>query len=161
MADETLKTMVAEVAAAYFRHSHVTPNEIPSVISTIASSLAAVTTSDVAGVGDGTEQSKPTPVVGIRASVKPDSIACLLCGQRHKTLRRHLNTAHNLEPRAYRELFGLKPDYPLTAPSYSEARSALAKQLGLGQRGPAAKAKGRGGRKAKTPAPTTPTAPTE
>ncbi|WP_409565384.1 MucR family transcriptional regulator [Methylobacterium sp. J-001] len=33
----------------------------------------------------------------------------------------------------YRERYGLPRDYPSTAASYSEQRSALAKSLGLGQ----------------------------
>ncbi len=162
MTDETLKTMVADVASSYFEHSHVSPDDIAAVISTIASSLAAVTTGGGVTPQKEEGQSSPKPVVGIRASVRPDSVACLLCGQRHKTLRRHLRTAHDLEPRQYRELFGLKPGYPITAPAYSEARSALAKELGLGHRAAAAKAKGKGanGRKARPPSSAAPT-PTE
>ena len=37
-----LQKIVAEVAAAYFNNSHVTPTEIPTVIRRIAESLAAV-----------------------------------------------------------------------------------------------------------------------
>jgi predicted transcriptional regulator len=47
-------------------------------------------------------------------------------------LRRHLGVAHDLTPSAYRELFGLKPDYPMVAPSYSEERAELARKIGLG-----------------------------
>jgi predicted transcriptional regulator len=41
---------------------------------------------------------------------------------------------HQLTPEAYRELFGLKPDYPMAAPGYSRYRSEMAKRVGLGQR---------------------------
>ena len=40
--DSELRKLVADVAAAYFSNSHVSPTEIPSVISQIANSLAAV-----------------------------------------------------------------------------------------------------------------------
>jgi ROS/MUCR transcriptional regulator protein len=57
-----------------------------------------------------------------------------VCGQQQKTLRRHLDVAHRLTPEAYREQFGLKPDYPMAAPGYSRQRSEMAKRTGLGQR---------------------------
>ena len=47
-------------------------------------------------------------------------------------LRRHLGVAHGLTPGEYRERFGLKPDYPMVAPSYSEERAELARKIGLG-----------------------------
>ena len=53
-------------------------------------------------------------------------------GKTYKTLKRHL-TGAGLDPASYRQRYGLPSDYPMTAPSYSEQRSALAKSLGLGQ----------------------------
>jgi predicted transcriptional regulator len=73
------------------------------------------------------------PAVSIRRSVQPDSVACLECGFRGKTLRRHLRSAHGLDPAAYRARWKLAVNYPLTAPAYSAHRSAMAKQLGLGR----------------------------
>jgi predicted transcriptional regulator len=40
---------------------------------------------------------------------------------------------HGLEVAAYRARWKLSPDHPVTAPSYSERRSAMAKELGLGR----------------------------
>jgi predicted transcriptional regulator len=48
-------------------------------------------------------------------------------------LKRHLATEHDLTPDAYREMFGLKPDYPMVAQSYAEARRELALKIGLGR----------------------------
>lgn len=39
-----------------------------------------------------------------------------------------------LTPECYQAKWGLPPVYPMVAPIYSEARSKLAKELGLGQR---------------------------
>jgi predicted transcriptional regulator len=44
-------------------------------------------------------------------------------------------TTHGLTVAEYKARFGLPNDYPTTAPAYSEARSAMAKALGLGQGG--------------------------
>ena len=48
-------------------------------------------------------------------------------------LKRHLRTQYNMSPEQYREKWGLPPDYPMVAPNYAEARSQLAKKMGLGQ----------------------------
>jgi len=39
-----------------------------------------------------------------------------------------------LTPEQYRAKWGLRPEYPMVAPSYSKARSELARALGLGQK---------------------------
>ena len=49
-------------------------------------------------------------------------------------LKRHLMTSYNLTPDAYRERWGLPPNYPMVAPSYAERRSTLAKSIGLGRK---------------------------
>jgi predicted transcriptional regulator len=66
--------------------------------------------------------------------VKPDYIVCLDCGAKVKTLKRHLQSAHGLTPQQYRERWELKRDYPMTAPAYSERRSQMARDLGLGRK---------------------------
>ena len=69
-----------------------------------------------------------TPAVPIRRSVTDDHIVCLECGKKLKMLKRHLLTDHELTPQAYRAKWGLKPDYPMVAPTYS------AKTPGAGER---------------------------
>ena len=51
-----------------------------------------------------------------------------------KSLKRHLMTYYSLTPDEYREKWGLPADYPMVAPAYAEARSRLAKEMGLGQK---------------------------
>ena len=77
---------------------------------------------------------RSTPAVAIRRSVQRDHVVCLECGFQGKTLRRHLRVAHGLEPAAYRVRWKLAADHTLTAPAYSERRSTMAKQLGLGRK---------------------------
>jgi predicted transcriptional regulator len=38
-----------------------------------------------------------------------------------------------MTPEQYRDKWDLPADYPMVAPNYAQARSALAKQMGLGQ----------------------------
>ena len=46
----------------------------------------------------------------------------------------HISSRHGLSRDEYLKRWGLQPDHPLTAPAYSEHRSTLAKQLGLGRK---------------------------
>ena len=63
-----------------------------------------------------------------------EGITCLCCGESFKSLKRHLDAAHQLDPAQYRAAFHLKADYPLVAPAYAARRSDLAKSLGLGRK---------------------------
>ena len=74
------------------------------------------------------------PAVSARKSLaSKDHIISRIDGKPYKTLRRHLAT-HGLTPEEYRERYGLKPDYPMVAESYSESRRAMAKKIGLGRK---------------------------
>jgi predicted transcriptional regulator len=75
-----------------------------------------------------------TPAVPIRRSVTDDYIVCLEDGKKLKMLRRHLMTAHGMTPEEYRAKWGLKPDYPMVAPTYAAKRQELAKKIGLGRK---------------------------
>src|SRR5215469_13052850 len=75
-----------------------------------------------------------TAAVSVRRSVHRDHVICLDCGYRGKTLTRHIATRHGLSADEYRQRWGLRSNHLLTAPAYSERRSILAKELGLGRK---------------------------
>ena len=79
------------------------------------------------------EREKPQPAVGVRKSVTPDFLISLEDGKPYKSLKRHL-TRLGLTPQAYREKWGLPPDYPMVAANYALQRSELAKSMGLGEK---------------------------
>jgi predicted transcriptional regulator len=126
---DKMKDQVAEIVAAYLRNNHVAANDIPTVISQVYQSLAALGKSEPAPA---IELRKPA--VPIRRSVNDDFIVCLDCGFKASILRRHLLTAHKLTPEEYRQRWDLSADYPIVAPNYAARRSELAKTLGLGKR---------------------------
>jgi predicted transcriptional regulator len=72
--------------------------------------------------------------VPVKLSVTDDHIVCLEAGKKLKMLKRHLMTEHGLTPEQYRAKWGLKPDFPMVAPSYSAQGQTLAKQIGLGRK---------------------------
>ena len=69
----------------------------------------------------------------IESLASPDHIISMIDGKPYRTLRRHLS-GHGLTPEDYRKRYGLKDDYPMVAPSYSESRRAMAKTIGLGRK---------------------------
>ncbi len=81
-----------------------------------------------------TNAEQHTPAVSVRKSLaSPDHIISMIDGKPYRTLRRHLS-GHGLTPEDYRKRYGLKDDYPMVAPSYSESRRAMAKTIGLGRK---------------------------
>lgn len=78
------------------------------------------------------EEQSVEGAVSVRKSLaSKDHIISMIDGKPYKTLRRHLST-NGFTPESYRRRFGLKADYPMVAESYSEARRAMAKRIGLG-----------------------------
>jgi predicted transcriptional regulator len=81
------------------------------------------------------QASEFTAAVTARKSLaSKDHIISMIDGKPYKTLRRHLST-HGLTPADYRQRYNLKADYPMVAPSYSEARRSMAQKIGLGRKG--------------------------
>ena len=118
---------VAEIVSSYLRHHKVPADQLTALITEVHRALA--------GLGRAPPvQELPRPAVPIRRSVKQDYLVCLECGFRAQTLRRHLRVVHGLEVTQYRVRWNLPPDYPVTAPAYSDRRSVVAKALGLGRR---------------------------
>jgi predicted transcriptional regulator len=110
-----------------FSHTKVAPSDLAALITTVASQLAKIRTKV-----EPPAKEKPKPAVSVRRSIRPDHLVCLVCGKPQKMLKRQLAVQHELTPPEYRELFGLKPDYPMAAPKYVERwrEVALATRLG-------------------------------
>ena len=125
---------VARIVSSYVRHHKVGADQLAGLIAEVHRGFATL------GRRMPPAQEQPKPAVPIRRSVEQDHVVCLECGYRAQVLRRHLWTAHGLEPAAYRARWKLSADHPLTAPGYSARRSAMAKEIGLG-RGAAAGAR--------------------
>lgn len=121
--------LTAEIVSAYVSNNNVASSELPIIIGEIYQAL-----SRASGNSNGTERQQLRPAVAVKNSIKPDYIICLEDGKKFKSLKRHLRTHYNLTPEEYREKWGLPHDYPMVAPNYAAARSALAKKMGLGTR---------------------------
>ena len=118
--------LITKIISSYVSHHNLGPEQIPELINLVHRTMD--------NLGKPAEQTAAlSPAVPIRRSVQKDAVVCLDCGWRGKMLRRHLSTRHGLSGDEYLRRWKLASDHPLTAPNYSEQRSALAKELGLGR----------------------------
>jgi predicted transcriptional regulator len=131
----TQRRLTTEIVAAYVGRHQVATDQLSSLISTVHQALGQL--------GEPTTESvaERTPAVSARQSVHRDYVVCMDCGWKGQMLKRHLTTAHGLSVDAYRNRWNLPRDHAMTAPAYSERRSLVAKQLGLGRRGRGASAR--------------------
>ena len=133
MADETSApegdfNQVARIVSSYVRHHQLGPEQLVELIVTVHRALASL------GQATPPMPEPRQPAVSIRQSVRPDYVVCLECGFRAQTLRRHLRAEHGLSVNEYRARWNLRSDHPVIAPAYSQRRTAMAKEMGLGRR---------------------------
>ncbi len=121
--------LAADIVSAYVSNNSVPAADLPNLIHDVHTALARVG----AGIAPEVPVEPQKPATSIKKSVTPEYIICLEDGKRFKSLKRHLRTQYNISPDQYREKWGLPMDYPMVAPNYAEARSRLAKEMGLGQ----------------------------
>ena len=120
--------LAADIVSAYVSNNSVPSSELPALISEVHNALLRVTSGVAPVVVEALK-----PAVPAKKSITNDFIICLEDGKKFKSLKRHLRTQYNISPEEYREKWGLPADYPMVAPNYAQARSQLAKQMGLGQ----------------------------
>ena len=121
--------LTADIVSAYVANNHVQASEVADLIANVHQTLVGLGQAPAAAAVPQLQ-----PAVSIKKSITPDYLICLEDGKQFKSLKCHLSTKYNMTPEAYREKWGLPADYPMVAPTYAEARSALAKNMGLGRR---------------------------
>jgi predicted transcriptional regulator len=134
---ETIE-LATELTAAWLANpnTRVDADAVPAFLTSIHAVIVQLDTGAASAAPDAsTEMSQDhVPAVTARKSLaSPDQIISMIDGKPYRTLRRHLST-NGLTPDEYRARYKLKPDYPMVAPAYSEARRAMAKKIGLGRK---------------------------
>lgn len=140
--NSTTTNLTVEIVSAFVGNNPLPASELPQLIQSIYTSLNSLSSAPPV------EPEARVPAVSIKKSVGADYIICLEDGRKFKSLKRHLASKYNLTPDEYRAKWNLPKDYPMVAPAYAEARSHLAKQIGLGTGGrkaaPAKPVRGKG-----------------
>jgi predicted transcriptional regulator len=121
--------LAADIVSAYVSNNSVASTDLAGLIAEVYAALQRTSS----GVAPEPAPEPLKPAVPVKKSVTPDYIVCLEDGKKFKSLKRHLRTQYNVTPEEYREKWGLPADYPMVAPNYAQARSDLAKKMGLGQ----------------------------
>jgi predicted transcriptional regulator len=129
MPDEKQSALTTKIVAAYLRRNLVPADQLGTLISAVHQALGKLREPATEPLVE------RTPAVLIRRSVTPDFVVCLDCGWKGQMLRRHVSAAHGLSVEEYRARWSLPAEHAMTAPAYSERRSTMAKQLGLGRGG--------------------------
>ena len=129
MENEQLVQLTADIVAAHVANNNVAVGDVGNLVQRVYEAL-----SGLEKPSSESQQEEKTPVVSVRASIKPDYIVCMECGAKQRMLKRHLMTAHQMTPEQYRSDYALPRDYPMVAPNYSEQRRALAHSIGLGRK---------------------------
>ena len=125
-----ITTLTVQLLSAFVSNNSVPSDSLADLIRTTRSAL----TENPAAVPADEPASTYTPAVSVRKSLSsPEHILSMIDGKPYKTLKRHL-ASHGLSADDYRERYNLPRSYPLVAPSYSEARRAVATRLGLGRK---------------------------
>ena len=125
--DDRLLSLTADIVTAYVSNNHIQPSDVPEVLTNIYRTMW-----DIESKRKPVELPPKLTPQEIDRSITTDFLVSFEDGKPYKTLRRHL-ALQGLTPDEYRAKWGLGPDYPMTAPSYSKRRSELARALGLGK----------------------------
>ncbi|MDP3174389.1 MAG: MucR family transcriptional regulator [Phenylobacterium sp.] len=146
MDENELVGLTAHIVTAYVENNSVAVSDLPNLIVSVYSAINGVKNGEAAPA----PETPKLTLSQIRKSIGVDGLVSFEDGKTYKSLKRNLATK-GLTPAQYRAKWGLPSDYPMVSPAYSAARSALAKEMGLGV----------GGRKAMAQAAPTPAAPAQ
>lgn len=128
------------IVAAYVGRNQILQSDLPVLIKSVYEALAGLSQP----VSEAVAPSALKPAVPVKKSITDEYIICLEDGAKLKMLKRYLRTHYDMSPDEYRAKWGLPSDYPMVAPNYAQARSEMAKRIGLGKLTPAS---GRGRKK--------------
>ncbi len=120
--------MTTDIVSALVSRTAVEANDLPDVVRLVKETLAGLASAPLDVVRP---MERAAPAIAVKRSVCEDHLVCLEDGLKLRSLKQHLRVQHGLTPQQYRAKWSLPEDYPMAAPSYAKARSALAKSMGL------------------------------
>ena len=131
-----LVELATELTIAWLSNpnTRVTADEVPAFLQKMHAAVIALKEPGNSNIEAEAASDSHSPAITARKSLaSPDHIISMIDGKPYKALRRHL-ASNGLTADQYRERYGLKPDYPMVAPSYSQLRRDMAKKIGLGRK---------------------------
>ena len=124
----TLVELAAEIVSSHASNSPLSTEQLLLEIQKVYAALQALETG---AEPPATEAAKAA--ITVKEAFRKNEVVCMICNKGgFKTLTRHLKTAHDMKPGAYRKQFGIARTQPLAARSFSESRRKMAQERGLG-----------------------------
>jgi predicted transcriptional regulator len=124
----TLVELAAEIVSSHASNSPLSTEQLLSEIQKVYAALQALESGSESQVAEA-----PKAAITVKDAFKKNEVVCMICSKGgFKTLTRHLKTAHDMKPGAYRKQFGIARTQPLAARSFSESRRQMAQDRGLG-----------------------------
>jgi len=137
LTDETTSTveLAAELTMAWLSNpnTRTSAEDVPAFLRSMHDAVIGLSTAPAEAAAEEAAPEFTGAVTTRKSLANPDVIISMIDGKPYKTLTRHLST-NGLTPAEYRARYGLKADYPMTAPSYSAMRRDMAKKIGLGRK---------------------------
>jgi predicted transcriptional regulator len=124
---QKLVVLTADITAAHVSNNSVGLGDLGLLIASIHSALSDLGASTLQKIDSF------IPLISIKSSVKSDHLVCLVCGEKLKMIKRHLNTHHQMTLVDYYAAFNLPKDYPSVSRDYAQRRRDIAKTIGLGR----------------------------
>jgi predicted transcriptional regulator len=137
LTDETTNTveLATELTMAWLSNpnTRTSADDIPAFLKSMHDAVIGLSAAPAEATVEGAGRDFTGAVTARKSLANPDVIISMIDGKPYKTLTRHLST-NGLTPAEYRARYGLKADYPMTAPSYSAMRRDMAQKIGLGRK---------------------------
>ncbi|RYF22033.1 MAG: transcriptional regulator [Oxalobacteraceae bacterium] len=137
MTDETTNTveLATELTMAWLSNpnTRTSADDIPAFLKSMHDAVIGLSTAPAEAPAKDAGREFTGAVTARKSLANPDVIISMIDGKPYKTLTRHLSN-NGLTPAEYRTRYGLKADYPMTAPSYSALRRDMAQKIGLGRK---------------------------
>lgn len=119
-----------EIVKAQASARPMTEDEILSMVKSVASGIAAITSGQSL---PGNEEAV-APVMDPKKAIKESSVTCLECGKSFKVITAKHLAHHGLTPEAYKAKYGYKKGTALAAKSLVRARRTKMKEMKLWER---------------------------
>jgi predicted transcriptional regulator len=130
---QSLTEMAKDLTLALIENDLVSPEDMQQYLHQIHASLCELKAHEERHLGSSAgregEAGSKAPAIDWKKSIKKHSVACLICGQTFKQLSaRHL-AQHDLDPRTYRQQFGIPRTQSLAAKETTAMRRRVAQAI--------------------------------
>ena len=126
--------LATEIVSSHASSTPMTKDELIAELLEVHAALTALDKGEAVDVPAAEAEAEDVPAISKRKAFGKKQIFCMICGKGFTTLKRHLASAHDMKPGAYRKQFGIPSSTKLASKDYSESRRQMAidKNLGAG-----------------------------